>query len=160
MKSRVVILRVHGWNKSIHFNGTRVLVVGHRRGRPCAAYAINCALIRSRRSINRDPSKLLFQLTAAFYVAFVDNQSLVYLCTFSLRPSQRNVFACWRAHRYGRLCSSSVFGRVHLRCMFRLLAPQTGNVPMYVEIPDGPIVYDAARAHLVIICSLIFISRK
>jgi len=44
-----------------------------------AAYAINCALIRLRCSIDCEPLKLLFQLTAAFYVAFVDNQSPSYL---------------------------------------------------------------------------------
>lgn len=44
-----------------------------------AAYAINCALIRLRYSIDCEPSELLFQLTATFYVAFVDNQSSSYL---------------------------------------------------------------------------------
>lgn len=83
-----------------------------------AAYAINCALIHPSRSIHRDPTKLLLQLTGAFYVAFVNNRYLVSVCLrIKLTRLKWNAFTVdvpTTVRRFGLL---NVFGCVLMRVL-------------------------------------------
>lgn len=62
------------------------------------AYAINCALIHPSRSIYRDPSKLLLQLTGAFYVASINNRYPLSVCLrIKFTRLKRNVLTSYRS---------------------------------------------------------------
>lgn len=81
-----------------------------------AAYVINCALIHPARSVHRDPTKLLLQLTGTFYVAFVNNRYFVSMCLrIKLTSLKRNAFAVDVPTTVRRFSSLNVFGRVSMR---------------------------------------------